>query len=78
MNINRRLEKEIQMLSHDPGPGISVWRESTSELRAQMTGPEDSPYEGGLFSLVLNIPDRLHVERSVFIRGIILCIQVSV
>lgn len=50
----------MEMLSRDPGPGISVWQSAvnTNELNAQIIGPEGSPYANGVFSLVLNIPEK--------------------
>lgn len=58
--MNRRLVKELEMLAVDPGPGIAVWKndESINNLFASMTGPENSPYEDGVFQLSVNIPDR--------------------
>jgi ubiquitin-conjugating enzyme E2 T len=58
--MNRRLQKEIEMLSRDPGPGITVWQtaDNVNELNAQIIGPEESPYASGVFSLVLNIPEK--------------------
>jgi ubiquitin-protein ligase len=49
------------MLSRDPGPGISVWaakEDSTAELCGLIVGPEESPYEKGLFELTISIPPR--------------------
>jgi ubiquitin-protein ligase len=55
----RRIEKEMQMLATDPGPGISAWKGATdNELEAQIVGPENSPYDGGIFNLSLRIPER--------------------
>ena len=58
--MNRRLVKEVEMLAKDPGPGISAWvvDGSINTLEAQIVGPEDSPYENGVFQLTLSITDR--------------------
>lgn len=54
-----RLEKELRTLTADPGPGITAWKGSTwNEFNAQMTGPENSPYSEGIFSLHISVPDR--------------------
>ena len=56
----QRLEKELKQLQESPGPGVSCWRheDKLQELRAQITGPEDTPYSEGVFLLSLSIPDR--------------------
>ena len=62
MSKNPRVIKELEMLSRDPGPGISVWtanEDSTADLRGLIVGPEESPYEKGLFELNISIPPRL-------------------
>lgn len=58
--MNRRLVKEIEMLSNDPSPGIAVWQvnDKVNELCASITGPENSPYADGVFHLSINIPER--------------------
>jgi ubiquitin-conjugating enzyme E2 T len=52
------MKKELEMLTRDPPPGISVWQSGagTMELTAQLTGPEDSPYAAGVFELGISIP----------------------
>ena len=53
------------MLATDPGPGISAWAvndENMMHLQAQIQGPQGSPYQGGLYSLTIDIPDRYPFE----------------
>ena len=52
------------MLEKQPPPGISAWPEEDdlSSFKAQMTGPTETPYEGGLFELRLKIGDRYPFE----------------
>lgn len=59
-----RLKRELQMLSTEPPPGITCWQteDNTNELRAQIVGGSGTPYEGGLFSLEIKIPDRYPFE----------------
>lgn len=64
-NNNSRLKKEIAMLTSDPGPGVSAWPSDPDNLHvisAQITGPDNSPYSGGVFSLSVEIPDRYPFE----------------
>jgi Ubiquitin-conjugating enzyme len=44
----------------NPLPGIFVEldEELTTVVHAVLTGPFDTPYEGGFFSFVLHMPDR--------------------
>lgn len=58
---NRRMKREMELLSRGgPAPGISAWpREEGARLDvldAEITGAADTPYQGGLFRLELNIP----------------------
>lgn len=52
------------MLQSDPPPG--VWAapvgDSFSQLEAQVQGPKDTVYEGGLFKLAVDIPARYPFE----------------
>ncbi len=42
--LQKRLEKELERLTSDPGPGITAWEgESWNEIYAQIIGPENSP-----------------------------------
>ncbi|XP_068453838.1 ubiquitin-conjugating enzyme E2 T [Clinocottus analis] len=59
-----RLKRELQMLSTEPPPGITCWQteERIDDLRAQIVGGTGTPYEGGLFCLEINVPDRYPFE----------------
>jgi ubiquitin-conjugating enzyme E2 T len=60
-----RITKELSMLANDPGPGISAWPVDESNmmlLQAQIQGPQESPYQGGLYNLTVDIPDRYPFE----------------
>lgn len=60
-----RIRKELDMLANDPGPGISAWPADDSNmmlLQAQIQGPQESPYQGGLYILTIDIPDRYPFE----------------
>ena len=60
-----RITKELIMLANDPGPGISAWPVDESDmmhLQAQIQGPQESPYQGGLYNLTVDIPDRYPFE----------------
>lgn len=53
------------MLANDPGPGISAWPVddyNMMHLQAQIQGPQESPYQGGLYNLTIDIPDRYPFE----------------
>ncbi|XP_068588631.1 ubiquitin-conjugating enzyme E2 T isoform X2 [Cebidichthys violaceus] len=59
-----RMKRELQMLSTEPPPGITCWQteERIDDLRAQIVGGTGTPYEGGLFSLEINVPERYPFE----------------
>jgi ubiquitin-conjugating enzyme E2 T len=60
-----RIRKELEMLATDPGPGISAWPANDNnmmQLEAQIQGPQDSPYQEGLYTLKIDIPDRYPFE----------------
>ncbi|AWP09736.1 putative ubiquitin-conjugating enzyme E2 T isoform 2 [Scophthalmus maximus] len=64
MQRTSRLKRELQMLSTEPPPGITCWQteERMDELRAQIVGGTGTPYEGGLFSLEIKVPERYPFE----------------
>lgn len=60
-----RITRELSRLSTDPPPGIAAYVPNPADMttiRAQITGPEDSPFEKGLFLLQVNIPGRYPFE----------------
>ncbi|RZC38088.1 UQ con domain containing protein [Asbolus verrucosus] len=55
----RRILGETKNLSKDPPPGISAIPDDNNcrYFHIVMAGPQDSPYEGGLFRLELFLPE---------------------
>ena len=58
-NLNRRIQKETERLSMDPVPGISACPDPNNAryFHIQVSGPQSSPYESGIFELELFLPD---------------------
>lgn len=59
-----RIKRELEILSMDPGPGVSAWPidDNMTNLEAQIQGPSDSPYAEGTYTLSVQIPDRYPFE----------------
>nr|XP_044992523.1 ubiquitin-conjugating enzyme E2 T [Jaculus jaculus] len=59
-----RLKKELYMLATDPPPGITCWQEKdqVDDLRAQILGGANTPYEKGIFKLEVMLPERYPFE----------------
>ncbi|XP_077442490.1 ubiquitin-conjugating enzyme E2 T [Vanacampus margaritifer] len=59
-----RLKRELVMLTTEPPPGITCWQieERIDDLQAQIVGGSGTPYEGGVFSLEIKIPERYPFE----------------
>ena len=56
-----RLKKELERLRKDPPHGVTCWPKDdgrVDHLQAQLLGAEGTPYEGGVFSLDIRIPER--------------------
>ena len=55
-----RLKKELERLRRDPPHGVTCWPKGDRVdcLQAQLLGAQGTPYEGGVFSLDIKIPDR--------------------
>ena len=56
-----RLKKELERLRRDPPHGVTCWPKDDGRvdcLQAQLLGAEGTPYEGGVFSLDIRIPER--------------------
>ncbi|XP_044158999.1 ubiquitin-conjugating enzyme E2 T [Bufo gargarizans] len=64
MQRQSRLKRELQLLSTEPPSGVSCWQvdDKIDELRAQVVGGSGSPYEGGVFSLEIVVPERYPFE----------------
>ncbi|XP_020370414.1 ubiquitin-conjugating enzyme E2 T isoform X2 [Rhincodon typus] len=64
MQRTSRLKKEMQLLASQPPPGVSCWQnnDQMDDLRAQILGSVDSPYEGGIFNLEIIVPERYPFE----------------
>lgn len=60
-----RLMREIKSLETDPPWGITCspdTGEGFDILHVKLCGPRSSPYEGGVFELVINVPGRYPFE----------------
>ncbi|XP_073905082.1 ubiquitin-conjugating enzyme E2 T [Castor canadensis] len=59
-----RLKRELHMLATEPPPGITCWQEKDQmdDLRAQILGGANTPYEKGVFKLEVIIPERYPFE----------------
>lgn len=57
--VSRRILVETKNLSKDPPPGISASPDENNcrYFHVVMSGPNGSPYEGGLFKLELFLPE---------------------
>jgi len=53
------MQKEFILLDTSPPPGVIAWPkdDSINSLQAVITGPEDTPYEGGSFELEVLVPN---------------------
>ncbi|XP_065505331.1 ubiquitin-conjugating enzyme E2 T [Caloenas nicobarica] len=59
-----RLKRELALLSTEPPPGITCWQNQNQldNLRAQILGGADTPYEKGVFNLEIVVPERYPFE----------------
>ena len=60
-----RLLREMSLVTKDPPPGVAAYTPHPSDMthiRAQLTGPEGSPFEGGVFLLTVHITGRYPFE----------------
>ena len=55
-----RLNKELIMLRTDMPHGVSCWPldDNLNEWEATLIGTAETPYEGGIFRLKIQIPER--------------------
>lgn len=57
-----RMKRELQMLKTNSLSGIACWPTSLEHLEAQIVGRVGSPYEGGVFKLKIDVPERYPFE----------------
>lgn len=59
-----RLKRELSLLATEPPPGITCWQDTDQmgDLRAQIIGGANTPYEKGVFTLEVTIPERYPFE----------------
>ncbi|GLI62038.1 hypothetical protein VaNZ11_004619 [Volvox africanus] len=60
-----RMSRDLKNVLDDPPAGVSAWLPDESNsafVEAQVIGPDDTPYSGGLFQLRVVFPDRYPME----------------
>ncbi|XP_025957064.1 ubiquitin-conjugating enzyme E2 T isoform X2 [Dromaius novaehollandiae] len=59
-----RLKRELALLAAEPPPGVTCWQDENQldDLRAQILGSADTPYEKGIFNLEIVVPERYPFE----------------
>ncbi|KAF4800042.1 Ubiquitin-conjugating enzyme E2 T [Turdus rufiventris] len=58
-----RLTRELSLLATEPPPGITCWQNGQlDDLRAQILGGVDTPYDKGIFNLEIIVPERYPFE----------------
>jgi len=65
MAARARLTREISLLNTDPPPGIAAYAPKAndiSSLRAQITGPEQSPFAKCVFLISIHVTGRYPFE----------------
>mmetsp|Transcript_139020 Transcript_139020/g.443940 ORF Transcript_139020/g.443940 Transcript_139020/m.443940 type:complete len:229 (-) Transcript_139020:89-775(-) len=64
MDPRRRIQKELEKMKAEPVSGIEASPVNGNLFcwRAQVAGPEGSPYEGGRFELDIRLPSRYPME----------------
>lgn len=55
-----RMGREIKILTKSPPPGVHAWPDGDAmdRIEAQLSGPEESPYQGGVFRVRIEISSR--------------------
>ncbi|XP_072157320.1 ubiquitin-conjugating enzyme E2 N [Bemisia tabaci] len=69
--LPRRIIKETQRLLQEPVPGISAIPDESNAryFHVIVTGPEDSPFEGGSFKLELFLPEDYPMSAPKYTNG---------
>ena len=64
MHRTARMKRELELFTQSPPHGISCWskQDSLYQLEAQIIGGEGTPYEGGVFKLDIQLPERYPFE----------------
>ncbi|XP_037017045.2 ubiquitin-conjugating enzyme E2 T isoform X3 [Artibeus jamaicensis] len=58
-----RLRRELSLLATEPPPGITCWQDADQpQLRAQIIGGANTPYDKGVFTLEVVVPERYPFE----------------
>ncbi|XP_024431935.2 ubiquitin-conjugating enzyme E2 T [Desmodus rotundus] len=58
-----RLRRELSLLATEPPPGITCWQDADQPgLRAQIIGGANTPYDKGVFTLEVVVPERYPFE----------------
>lgn len=59
-----RVAQELRMAEQDPPQGVALWPKEgrMNDLEATIDGPPGTPYEGGVFRLSVQLPDRYPYE----------------
>ena len=74
-----RLQKELQALATQPPPGVTCWPVSESDitkLHATIVAPKGSCYDGGVFTVEVQVPLRYPFEppKARFVTPVYVCI----
>ncbi|XP_024073723.1 ubiquitin-conjugating enzyme E2 T-like isoform X2 [Terrapene carolina triunguis] len=64
MQRTSRLKRELHLLTTEPPPGIMFWQNKNrmDDLRAQILGGTNTPYDKGVFNLEVVVPERYPFE----------------
>jgi ubiquitin-conjugating enzyme E2 D len=62
--LQKRLQKELQQIDNEKIPGITILpiKESLTSWKAIIIGPVGTPYDGGKFNLMIDIPAKYPFE----------------
>ena len=62
--VHVRMQRELNMLTKEPPHGICAWPkdDECNVIEAKIKGPEDTPFEGGVWTLNVSVPDRYPFE----------------